>query len=744
MSSISSDTYIEALGVDLETITDYTPDQLQDLIEAKIANLNPADQATFQENLRLELEEKGDGLKALENQTEDVLRDSSREQDYTRMAEAERILSDLADLSTVIDSLDTAIIDAYQYNAFTNVSTDQDYNFTYNSGALDDVQSGDTVTITATGTSGAGGSLFESLAGSSNDEGMVDKDGDGVKETKIDADHDGVADFDVNADGFIDRADLDAAQTSRDPATGQQVFIDINPGDQCSLAGYDEATKTATFKIITTEGEEFFLKVAGDVNLKFYGTDYFDLNQIKETWPHELAYRSWDGTDTVSFGQHLFDPEISDADRMNAVGGYQEVKDGLSTTIATVQGYLEAADQSEKSTVGKLSKDAQKTLTDMIELLYATRDSASGKTVEDAWQEIYAMLTGKSEADQAALMGALIFSIAQNDPGNMTGFFATQNDNLQTIINWAALDASDNTNMHSFDKLITIILNEQIGTGSQYPEGFVATVFSPDGKTQGKWKDNTENVEALEWYEDLMLASGVPASAEIQTALKNEAKIAGVEANTKDAEKSANDKGYSNVISFSADDYRTMKDKIDPKDTNLIYSGISETNYKNSIIALMGLIKDGGSVPDLSKAIVKALDAMDDSWDGDVAGGFVYYLHKTAPDLLLSLCAQEGWADIMAGIIKGDKEQTNTMADALEILSDTMGKLGKDRNYGTFVYGAEKLVEDIVTLVAGGFINTVADVVRDPVDAVKDVVEDVGDVVEDVVDWVGGLFSKKK
>lgn len=744
MSSISSDTYIEALGVDLETITDYTPDQLQDLIEAKIANLNPADQATFQETLRLELEEKGDGLKALENQTEDVLRDSSREQDYTRMAEAERILSDLADLSTVIDSLDTAIIDAYQYNAFTNVSTDQDYNFTYNSGALDDIQSGDTVTITATGTSGAGGSLFESLAGSSNDEGMVDEDGDGVKETKIDADHNGVADFDVNADGFIDRADLDAAQTARDPATGQQVFIDINPGDQCSLVGYDEATKTATFKIITTEGEEFFLKVAGDVNLKFYGTDYFDLNQIKDTWPHELAYRCWDGTDTVSFGQHLFDPEISDADRLNAVGGYQKVKDNLSATIATVQGYLEAADQSEKSTVGSLGGDAQQTLTDMIELLYATRDSASGKTIEDAWKEIYAMLTGKSEANQAALMGALIYAVAQGDPANMSAFFATQNEAIQTMIRWSEFDASDNTNYHSFDKLILTILNDQVGLGSAYADGFFNMVYSADGKTEGRWENHEENVEALGWYEDLVLAGGTPASSEVQTALKNEAKLAGAAVEKAADEDKANAKGYSNVISFSADDYRTMTDKIDPKDTNLLYSGISETNYKNSIIALMGLIKDGGSVPDLSKAIVKALDAMDDSWDGDVAGGFVYYLHKTAPDLLLSLCAQEGWADIMAGIIKGDKEQTNTMADALEILSDTMGKLGKDRNYRTFGYGAEKLVEDIVTLVAGGFINTVADVVRDPVDAVKDVVEDVGDVVEDVGDWVGGLFSKKK
>lgn len=645
MSSI--DSYLTTLGVDVETLVTYTPEELEDLISTKLSTLNPADQATFQEELRAELDELAAELKALEDSTEDVQRDAEREDDYSEMAEAERLLEDLAEIDSTVDELFTALDDAIAHNAFLNVTTDQDYNFTYDKSELDAIEAGETVTITGTGTPSSSGSMFSEAAGDTS--GMADTDGDGVADTLIDADGDGVADFDVNLDGFIDYKDMQAANPLvRDPASGQQVFIDINAGDTISLSAYDEATDTATFKITTADGKEFFLKVVGDVNIKFYGSDYMDVSEIATTWPPELAYRCWDGTDMTSFGEHELAPELTDENRLTATAGYSDASASLDSVISTVSGYLATAGEAnDDSIVGSITEADKELLQQMIDLLYGTRASDATMTLDEAWTEILTLISSKSQADQSAIMSALILAVGQGDPANLATYFGAYVSQIETLIYWTDYDGDDDTNINSFDKMMLLYIEQKIGPTTKFGGSLVTLAFSADGTTDSEfWKDNAENVQALEWYQDVLAKTGEVAGADILTAYKNEQEMAGGTAEAADHGGATEDQSAA------------MKKELQA----LIYSGnssywsganLKETEWKFFLEELIKKLFDsnGKLVSDPVAAMKKVLTAElsdNDFWsnaslEGDdldnIASALVVALSKecpTAADVLLS------------------------------------------------------------------------------------------------------------
>lgn len=716
----SIDSYISSLGVDLETLVSYTPEELEDLVLKRMTTLGPADQATFQQDLRDELDAVKDQLKELQTQSKKDKNQAEREDDYAMLADIDRSLEDLDAIDTVRVELSGAIDGAAQHAAFLNVTTDQNYNFTYDTSDLNGVESGETVTITGTGTSAAGGSLFADAAGDTT--GKYDSDGDGVADKKIDADGDGVADIDVNADGFIDAKDMQAANPLvRDALSGQQLFIDFNPGDTITLVSSSLSPVTAVYKITTAPktlpdgtvepGKEFFLNTVGDMNLIFSGTDYIDLQEIETTWPPELAYRCWDGNDPLSFGQHVMEPELSEKDKLKATGGYQEVRNELGSVVKTVNSYLADADEHSSSVVAKLSDEDKKILAQMLDDLYMTRTSDGTQTSDEVWQEFYAKIAGRSPQEKSSLVSALVLAVVQHDSANAAMLLGSQLTQIDSILRWSDFDSSDDTNLNSFDKFMLLLIDEELGAATGAGGTLASSVMSTDGKTESEWKNHEENVEALKWYKKMKESSGAVVSTQIQQTLQYEQMFieAAEEADQKEDE--ANAKGYSTVVSITSSQKEKIKDAIDKTDAASITDGIAEDNYYNSIVALVGLIQDGMSMEDLASQVLSKIKGMTAEWQDDAAAGFLYYLNKVMPEMVTSLVAVDGFADSMSKIIwngGGTPYRDEAVDKILQSAGQKTGQ-GSGESY-------------------------------EPND--QGIVDDVGEAIEDVAGWVAKGLSK--
>lgn len=672
----SIDSYLTSLGLDLEDLlvqydqngdgqidAEFT-DEIYNLILDKYAEQTTDEaKSEFATQLQAELQELEAYLSGLIRQTENTKEAYEGQNNATKVAEAERYIQDLNEMLDMITAMDSSLNNAIKYDALIYDEADGDYSFSYDTNEWDEFRDGEVITIVATGDSGKG--IFDNYDDGVSTDHLADTDGDGIGDTVIDANKDGVADFDVDGDGDIDYDDLNVNTANRDPSSGQSFYFNLNSGDTVSLASYDSESQTATFKVTREDGTSFFVTIQGDFNIKFYGDgNYISPEQILETFPEELAMRCFDGGDMLSWYKHLYQEDVSVADRVDAIPGYQNVTKNLESVFSTLNTYLSESEEFDYSKTGELSAANQQTVQDIIELLYSTLDSATELTTEEAWQQIYQMVEGLSEADKAAVLGAVIYAVAAYDSERMTEFFYAQSENLEKIIQWANYDAKGSgTNITAFDKFITMILEATVGSVN-YPDGFWQTVFSADGTTSGTWNDQSENAVAFEWLEALASLTGTPISADIAAAKNNDAAVAKAE-----EKKETGDYKKTDEFSITDDEKQNIKNAVMSSDAKSGFDGISQENYEASIHDLIDLLDEGVSFEELASQILAYLDDLKNNWDGDVAAGFIYYLNQYRPDLIEGLMEVDGFSDAIIEMIKKEKHRPEKQKEALEILS---------------------------------------------------------------------------
>jgi hypothetical protein len=538
MSSVSS--YSSVLGIDVEDLTNYSSEELEALVEQKLEGMSPSESADFLEALHAEAEVKRNDFDELLDGTEDVLDDAEDADDAESAAKAEGLMEDLNAVIATLDNLEEAADDALQYYEFTNVSTSEDYNVTYDSSELDTIKEGDTIHIEATGGSDSG--IFSN--GTTDDSGeviagtqQVDTNADGTLDTVVDANQDGVADGDFNGDGFINSADLQVGLESTNPAeTGQNIFIDINAGDTIAWPpAYNAETDTVSLVVTTADGKTFTIEVAGDANLIFTGSNYIaglsggDFSYLDSADP-ELLKRCYDGTgDSTSFYDHIHPDEVTSDERRTAIPGYNESIAGISATLSTVEGYLATSTADKDSLALALPADAEAALTEMLNALYDTDLIAGTSTdtlsVEDSWAAIMAVLAAYPPEQQAALMSAFVMNLAANDPTNFKNLLASKITSIEAIVGYADYDASEDTNFGSFEKFIITLMEMQSGGVGSYGGTAMMTnglAYSLADGTEGAWKNQPENTQALNWYNSFLSTMGTSADAAALDALGRE------------------------------------------------------------------------------------------------------------------------------------------------------------------------------------------------------------------------------
>jgi len=691
MSSVSS--YSSVLGIDVEDLTNYSSEELEALVEQKLEGMSPSESADFLEALHAEAEVKRNDFDELLDGTEDVLDDAEDADDAESAAKAEGLMEDLNAVIATLDNLEEAADDALQYYEFTNVSTSEDYNVTYDSSELDTIKEGDTIHIEATGGSDSG--IFSN--GTTDDSGevlagtqQVDTNADGTLDTVVDADQDGVADADFNGDGFINSADLQVGLESSNPAeTGQNIFIDINAGDTIAWPpAYNAETDTVSLVVTTADGKTFTIEVAGDANLIFTGSNYIaglsgnDFSYLDSADP-ELLKRCYDGTgDSTSFYDHIHPDEVTSDERRTAIPGYNESIAGISATLSTVEGYLATSTADKDSLALALPADAEVALTEMLNALYDTDLIAGTSTdtlsVEDSWAAIMAVLAAYPPEQQAALMSAFVMNLAANDPTNFKNLLASKITSIEAIVGYADYDASEDTNFGSFEKFIITLMEMQSGGVGSYGGTAMMTnglAYSLADGTEGAWKNQPENTQALNWYNSFLSTMGTSADAAALDALGREQDL---DANATDGNVLNNNLSYDQTQLDQLES--NMLAAVDPSKvpstgeqvlgvglavTGAAFAiptfgisavvggglgllttttGISQETYQTELSGLIDTffsnLSGGQTVQQAMDSIKTYINSLDAAHGNDILSSFIYLLDESAKSLGMDIASQ--------------------------------------------------------------------------------------------------------
>jgi len=748
MSSVSS--YSSVLGIDVEDLTNYSSEELEALVEQKLEGMSPSESADFLEALHAEAEVKRNDFDELLDGTEDVLDDAEDADDAESAAKAEGLMEDLNAVITTLDNLEEAADDALQYYEFTNVSTSEDYNVTYDSSELDTIKDGDTIHVEATGGSDSG--IFSN--GTTDDSGeviagtqQVDTNADGTLDTVVDANQDGVADADFNGDGFINADDLQVGLESTNPAeTGQNIFIDINAGDTIAWPpAYNAETDTVSLVVTTADGKTFTIEVAGDANLIFTGSNYIaglsgnDFSYLDSADP-ELLKRCYDGTgDSTSFYDHIHPDEVTSDERRTAIPGYNESIAGISATLSTVEGYLATSTADKDSLALALPADAEAALTEMLNALYDTDLIAGTSTdtlsVEDSWAAIMAVLAAYPPEQQAALMSAFVMNLAANDPTNFKNLLASKITSIEAIVGYADYDASEDTNIGSFEKFVITLMEMQSGGVGTYGGTAMMTnglAYSLADGTEGAWKNQPENTQALGWYNSFLSTMGSSADAAALDALGREQDL---DANATDGNE-LND--TLTVSEAEASDLAaTMLSYVDGTDSTEIWgqaTGISQDEYTSEMTTLINnftsWLTQGLTTQQIIDKIKTEINSLDSAHRNDILSAFIYALDqaekKNGLTIAGDLLADTSFNNWCAGEIEYNTIANPTYYDeALAILSsaskgDTNADKQKDAG-GLNLLGNTSNDYDS---------EEAEDKAKE--EGVLDTLEDVG---EDIVDW---------
>ena len=629
--SVSLDTALSSLNIDIEDLEGLTADE----IEAKITEALPdglsADELT---ELKTDILTE---LSALEEEWEDIL--DGEEDDYDDSeteegkARAERNMDEVNESLDLLATFEDALDEPFEHQLLLNYETSTE--MTWTTSGLND---GDAVTIKATGTQ----ANAESMWGE-----------DETEETEVTAGEDGVVTY----------ADYEAQQVADATATADtaQMLILGAAGETFTLA--EDGADYTVFNVTDADGNTYTLRIEGKPAIYFEpGTVSLD---AISGYSDDLAKRCYEYGDTMSFYDHQNTDEMSDAEKLAYVETYTDVVNSTTfdTAWAQVSEWIgiENISYDENGAITETAYNTGTSLTSdeaydyyksALDQLYAWFNEGSDKeSIEGVWSNIFAEWSsaGLSDNDITAIIETMVLGLFNG--GNETMFQAIMGPAIGTLESYIETDGDSTNPMNEFDKMITLLLETKSGGVGRYGGADIWTnttmtkaTTDVDGNTtysEAEWIDNAENIAAIEMYKTAVFGSWTVTGAyeDVQIAIE-EGKLA--------ADAAIAEEGGGKTVEIDEDDVSALKkaahDNIDQ--AYLTYSDTVERAMYEIFDDILS--KSPIDVEELRDAITLKIEnhTPQDERD-DLASILIWTLHQEVPDLLTTLSEDGDWTDLI-------------------------------------------------------------------------------------------------
>lgn len=601
--SIRFDGNLGVGNLDLRDLIGLSDDEIRERFKENLRGLDESQLNSFIEELKTKLVDIEKELKDLQDGYRDDLDEAEDNDNISAAARAELRLKEIDEIMDELGDMDDLAGDVVDQNLRLNHETSENEYFSYNTGGMDELANGETVTITATGTPNN-----QSLNGIF-----------GPEENAETPQHD------VNGDQVIDANDA----LPPDPSDlGQMIFININAGDRISLVS--ENAGESKFKITTQDGKVHYLVIRGHPSLMFTGSNYANLAEL-EGWSDELLKRAYENNGSKSFYNNIHADEVAEAGTPVAEAMIPEsISANYASIVAEANALIEeAVNLRAHSTytldAARLTSQDQQTLQKMIEALYSSNaiNSASPKTIEQAWSEISTLLVGKSNAKESSLMGALTMLLAKHDYTNFQTFMAYGAQLVQSSLNWASRTTSTSDSVNTFEKFAHLILN-------------------PDYFTTITSGDSGEDAKAWGHYYDLMELVDPARAALAEEGIANNN-------NTIQQENEVTQSFPNNELSAVSNHINDKADEMYDLVKALGFTAVTQSHI-TALKTLFSNLRNASSTADYSSVLTDYFSSKEGATD-DLVSMFVMLTNKFCPTLAETLFNNSATSELLAGYV---------------------------------------------------------------------------------------------
>ena len=499
---------VDVLDMSMYEVAQLSQDELQDKLqtyyETSLADLTLDERESKINDLTSQISDQLDSISDYVNDLSDQVEASQEAGEVAQASSDQRLLTDLQTFlegdGSNLSSLTTTITNTLFLLGSRIVDTDADEYFTYNQLSSNVMLGGETMRY--------------NLTSVVNDSELT------PEETNYaDTNNDGIADVDINGDGTIDAKDLVEDVTPYD-LSGQELYIELNPGDRIISAVYDKETQLFSFEIETflttienddgspldVGGNTFMLEVHVEdpaaAHIILQGEDYGSIEDFKNV-DHEGLAMLYDQTPVTSMLKTLY-PENDTPDanaQLSAIAGYTDCLENISSSVSTLNSAFATTENSFA-----FPANAEDVLAEMYNAVFDNEmlNSYSDFSADDAAANFHSILNQYSDTEQAALTMAFCMSFIKTDPAQFTELMAGEIYTMQDTIN--VYGNQEGATISMVEKAMHALIETSTGMGKYTGSmgGIFASgeAFATDTGTEGKWKDHEENIAALQFCVD--------------------------------------------------------------------------------------------------------------------------------------------------------------------------------------------------------------------------------------------------
>jgi len=331
-----------------------------------------------------------------------------------------------------------------------------------------------------------------------------------------DTDGDGITDVDANADGLYDKRDQ--IDDGLYDMSGQDLFIEINPGDKIISTFWDSNSKVLSFEIETTSRTVNSENGAIELSQKTFmlEVEIQDLKAARifltgENYATEDVFKNLDSevlnilfdNDSVKTMLSTLKPDEntpSQSEQLSAIAGYETCVDSIQDSIDDMNAVFAMSEDNVK-----LPQNAESILKDLYTLVFDNElvNSLSNKTADEVKSEFYATFEKYSKSEQAALAMVFCYNFIQSDPGNFKTLMQGEVFALQTIINQG--DTSFAEPQFLASKILHTLIENTMGFGKYTGNGLSGdlftrgTAFATAAGVTGDWSNHKQNSDVLQF-----------------------------------------------------------------------------------------------------------------------------------------------------------------------------------------------------------------------------------------------------
>lgn len=642
--ALSINDSLQAIGLEVSDLVGLTEDEIKEKLQPYFTESSDvesleADLLEVIETIEEELAELEAGLRADYDDAEDAGNSSemySIEYDLEKLSELEDVLRNL---DNIVEDL---AYDEMAHKEFITQESDGDLYFSYDSTDLDAIRDGDEVTLTATGAGGTGSSVFA----------------DSTDETEVEGD-------DVNGDGFVTFDDY--KESIQGEYYEQEIFIDLNSGDQIELVSFDESSFTAEFQVTTSDGKTFTITTSGKANLQFtFGGDNITQSQVAE-WPEALQKICYESGDSENFFIKLYEQTVSEDEMLGYVETYDDVvsEDSFNNVWSMYSSYNTS--NTDKGSI-KNSSTAYTYYEEAMNDIYAwINDTSSSKdSISEVWADILQgwSSAGLNDNDYSTLISMMVLAVGMN--GNQNMFQTIFGSVVATLEGYMINSESDNAedSLNTLEKMAITFMESQMGVegAGQYggsniwSYAYAQESTDSEGETTyiaGEFTDHESNTEALDLLTSFYgYSSWATSTGYEQSAKTNEENIQEVEAEEAEAEENQEsayiDAGLSYLKSVAPQNDINVTENELVEFISLLSGKIQ--NGKSPYQALQELLEDGKGVnwegedcDDLATSLVSMLYKMINSGDSEYEEFADWFLSSSGvKSYLMSVMERKG------------------------------------------------------------------------------------------------------